>query len=325
MRDTPHTPLRPLPSPSKSDGTPRKVGVEIEVAGLSEADIAAYVVSHMGGDVVEVGLNAYEVRSTTIGTVEVYLDTALRKGKSGQIAQHGLDLARRVIPVELVTAPLTLSEFEELDSLVPVLRAAGAEGSREHVLFGFGVHFNPEIVSDALADILPVFTAFALLEGHLRATWPLDPSRRALPFVDPYPRSLIDALVESPPTDIDVLTTLYLDHAPSRNHGLDLLCLLKHLRPKMVEEALPNASVSARPTYHLRLPECRINEADWSLSTEWEMWRLVESVAADAACLDELKEALTSHRGALTTTRLDWPPTVTALLSERGYKSEGHP
>ena len=123
----------------------------------------------------EVGLNAHEVRGTTIKTIEVYLDTALRKGRSGQMAQHGLDLASKAILVEPVTAPLIMSDFKALNNFMPALRAAGAEGSRNHMLFGFGVHFNPEIVSDALEDILPVFTAFALLEVHQRAAWPPDP------------------------------------------------------------------------------------------------------------------------------------------------------
>jgi hypothetical protein len=202
--------------------------------------------------------------------------------------------------------------------LVEQMRKAGAEGTQAGALLGYGVHFNPEITGETLNDILPTLQAFALLEDHIRTAHPIDLSRRALPFVDPYPRALVDRLAEDRFADMDELIDTYLELAPSRNYGLDMLCLFKHLNEEKVSAAMDASSTSARPTYHYRLPDSRVDEPDWSLGLEWSQWCLVEQVANDAALLDELKAAWRDHRASLVTIRTDWPDRVATILTQRG-------
>ena len=61
-----------------------------------------------------------------------------------------------------------------------------------------------------------------------------------------------------------------------------------------VRAALPEEKVNSRPTLHYRLPDCRIDEPDWSITTEWNRWMLVEELVCDEQALSEAcREALT--------------------------------
>jgi hypothetical protein len=196
------------------------------------------------------------------------------------------------------------------------LRAAGARGTRDALAFGFGVHLNVEVAAEEARFILPVVRAFALIEDWLRAADPIDIARRILPFVAPWPRTLIDRLsAEGAGWGIDELVRDYLQLSPTRNRSLDLLPLLEHLRPGSVSSRLGSGKAnSPRPTFHYRLPEARIDEADWSLAYEWNRWCLVERVAARPDLLADLAEAWAEHRGAYTTVRGAWAREVEARL-----------
>ena len=43
--------------------------------------------------------------------------------------------------------------------------------------------------------------------------------------------------------------------------------------------------MSARPTFHYRLPNCRVDEPDWRIAHEWNAWVTVEALAADEDAL----------------------------------------
>jgi len=289
--------------------------VEIEFAGLTERSAAELVQRLWGGHLAASAPRAFAVTGGRLGDVTVELDTALSTtGAAGLLLEALGDL----VPVEVVTPPLAPADLPEADRLVAALRAAGARGTRDGLAFGFGVHLNPEVAAESAAFILPVVRAFALLEDWLRAADPIDPARRLLPFVDPWPRPLVDALAaEGAGWDLAALTDSYLALSPSRNRALDLLPLLEHLDPGRVRAALPEGQAKGgRPTFHFRLPEARIDEADWSVAYEWNRWVLIERVAARPELLAALAEAWGAHRAALTTMWGDWPPVVEGLLAE---------
>jgi hypothetical protein len=177
------------------------------------------------------------------------------------------------------------------------LRRAGARGSRDGVLLGYGVHLNVEVDAPTAEHLGRVLTAYALAEPGLRALGPIDPTRRLLPFVEPYPERLLDRLAEEAPGTVEGLARLYLEETTSRNHGLDLLPVLAHLAPEIVEARLPEGGkVNPRPAYHFRLPDCRIDEADWRLADEWGRWLAVERLAADRDRLEALRRDRRAHR-----------------------------
>jgi hypothetical protein len=308
-----------------AEGRPRRTGVEIEFGGLTEEDAARLMADEIGGDVRAAGPHEILVEGSDWGDVEICLDTAYRDKAGNKLADLGLELGRAVVPVEIVTPPLTVQQMPALDRLRGALRKAGAQGSREGVLLGFGLHLNPEIAAGTLEAILPVTRAYALIEDWLRKADPIDPSRRLLPFVDPYPRGFVDRLAgEAEGWSLTDFIDAYLAENPTRNRGLDMLPCLRHLDEARVTAALAasislgssETQVSARPTFHYRLPDCRIDEGGWRLAYEWNRWVMVERLAADSAALAALAADWLDYRAQLTTTRADWLAHLEDRLGE---------
>jgi len=308
----------PLPQPRNAEGAPRRVGVEVEMGGLPEGEVARICADALGGRAVQVDSHIWAVEQSAIGRVDVYLDIFLRKAEQSRLRDLALDLGREVVPVEIVTGPLDMDGLARLDALRAALREAGALGSGAGIVFGFGVHFNVEVASEADADTVRPLLAYALIEDWLRAAYPIDEARRLLPFTDPYPTDFVRALIGAGPgATIDDITGLYLGLTPSRNRGLDMLPLLAHFDKPRVAAVIADKT-SARPTFHFRLPDCRIDEADWSLAREWRHWVTVETVARDTALLHRLSDAWTDDHGLVTLSRQSWAARAGRILQSAG-------
>ena len=307
----------PLPVPHTTKGKPRLTGIEIEFAGLTESDAARLVQREWGGRIDPATPHDIAIRDGTLGDVRIELDVALRDHAGHAIADKLLDWSRAVVPVEIVTAPLAHADLDRVEALITALVKAGAEGSQDGVLYGFGLHLNPEITGPGAGDILPTLRAYALIEDWLRAIDPPDLSRRLLPFVDPWPPELVDALATNAAAMLDDLTRTYARLSPTRNHGLDLLPLLEHLCPDTLRAAMPEGRLKGgRPTYHYRLPESRLAAPGWSLAYEWNRWVLVERVASDEALLAQLAALWADHRAGPPSSRQDWAETVNPILAK---------
>lgn len=303
----------PLPQPTAADGSKRLIGVEIEFGGLLEDRVAQIVTDTLGGEAKQQDGPFWTVKNSAIGNVEIYLDTALRKAGQTALRDAALRLGREVIPVELVTEPLTMDGMGHLQTLVAALRDAGAVGSSAGLAFGFGIHFNVQIASEDVEDIRRPLLAYALIEDWLRASMPIDDTRQVLPFTDAYPTSFVRALVEAGKVDLLRLIDIYLEHCSSRNFGLDMLPIFAHLAPGAVQGDLGNATL-ARPTFHFRLPDCRIDEPDWGLPLEWQRWVTIERVAQDDALLARLATAWQDDHGPITLSRAHWADLCGQIL-----------
>jgi hypothetical protein len=315
------TGFAPLPQPLNAEGEARRVGVEIELGGLDEARVARIVADRLGGRADQEDSHIWAVRESGIGDVEVYLDIFLRKAQKSRLRDLALDLGREVVPVEIVTEPLDMDGLARLDDLRDALREAGALGSGAGLVFGFGVHFNIEVASGVDADTVRPLLAYALIEDWLRSAYPIDESRRLLPFTDPYPTDFVRALIEAgPEASRDHVTGLYLELTPSRNRGLDMLPLFAHFDGPRVAAAITDKT-SARPTFHFRLPDCRIDEADWSLAGEWWRWVAVERVARDDALLRRLSDAWLDDHGLVTLSRQHWAARAGRILLTAGIET----
>jgi hypothetical protein len=310
--------LAPLPRPDAADGSPRLIGVEIEFAGIPEDRVADVVTASLGGTATQGDGPFWTVRDSALGDLEIYLDTALRKFEQSSLRDELLRIGREVIPVEIVTAPIDMEQMQRLNTLVGDLRKAGAQGSGAGLFFGFGIHFNVQIASETIDDIRRPLLAYALIEDWLRAAYPIDEARRLLPFTDPYPTDFVRALIGAGPgATRDDITGLYLGLTPSRNRGLDMLPLLAHFDKSRVDAVVADKT-SARPTFHFRLPDCRIDEADWSLAREWRHWVTVETVARDTALLHRLSDAWTDDHGLVTLSRQSWAARAGRILQSAG-------
>lgn len=295
-------------------GADRRCGIEIELAGLSEMDVAEIARARLGGRIERAEPHVVVLHDSALGRLRVELDTALRKLGGGRLVQQGLDALRGVIPVEIVTEPLDAGAVATLDALRDDLRRAGALGSRHGVLLGFGVHLNPARDGDD-ARVIRVARAFGLVEDWLRIRRHIDVTRRILPFVHPWPAPLTDDLVDAPPATLEGLARLYARHTQSRNHGLDLLPLLHDAEPDAYDASFPRAhAIGGRPAYHFRLPDSRIDEPGWSLTEPWADWLAIERVADDPAMAEALCAAWRGHRATTLASRSDWAQQVGSIL-----------
>lgn len=310
--------IAPLPRPDTATGAPRLVGVEIEIGGLPEVRVARVARDTLGGRLEQGDGPFWTLKDSEIGDLEVYLDIFIRNSEKSALRDAALNLGREVIPVEIVSQPLTRDGLRRLNDLIPPLRRAGALGSSAGVFFGFGIHFNIQILSDDVADIRGPLTAFALIEDWLRAALPIDETRRILPFTAPYPTGFVRALLMlDPAADLDRLIALYVGHNATRNRGLDMLPLFAHLAPKTLPPALL-ASTARRPTFHFRLPDCRIDEPGWSLAQGWRRWVLVEQVASDSRLMRALARVWQDAHGPVTLSRHTWAQRAGDILLGAG-------
>ncbi|WP_370282267.1 amidoligase family protein [Pseudooceanicola sp.] len=313
-----------LPVAVNAEGDARRTGVEVEFAGLGEGDAAHLLAEALKGRARRTDSHDWLVEDSAIGDIEVYLDAAWRKSEHAALREAGLRLGRDIIPVELVTEPLDRDGLTQLASACDVLRDAGAEGSGRGMLYGFGVHLNVEIAGEDAAGITRPLLAYALIEDWLRKAMPIDRSRRVLPWTAPYPTSGVKALAKAGPEAAPrEVMEIYLKRMADRNHGLDMLPLFAFLDSAAVEKATGQAkALKARPAFHFRLPDCRIDEPDWSLSTEWDRWCLVERVAVDRGLLDRLADGWLDEHGLITLSRSGWAERCGTILASAGLTAD---
>ncbi|MEM8664840.1 MAG: amidoligase family protein [Pseudomonadota bacterium] len=298
----------------------RRTGVEIEFGGLPPEEAATIVAQVLGGELHETSPATWELTATQIGAVKVYLDTAMAPEDHSWLAEIGVVLGAKVIPMEIVTEPIAASELKALDRLIDALRALGGKGSRASLIYGFGLHLNPALADpDGGMDLPKIATAYALLEQWLRLRDPVDVSRRLLPFVEPFPDAFVQELAHGK-GGLDLAATFDAidDHIVSRNHGLDLLPAYAALAPERFQShPAAKTNVSARPAYHYRLPETRLGVASWSLHYEWTRWQLIEAVAADRPTLEALSDIWLQQHNAALPSEGAFAAAVGATLGER--------
>lgn len=292
------------------DGQPRRIGVEIEFAGLSCEQAATLVRDLFGGQIEPIDPYKFEVAGTRFGTFTVELDSQYAHadesegGEAASVSAGVSDIGRSIrngvttafvavtslwLPVEIVAPPIPLEVLPELDRLVPALRTEGAEGSKDGLLYAFATQLNPEAPSLRAESIVAHLKAFLLLAGRLRAEIDVDLLRRTLPFTDPFPKTYFQKVIDPDywpalPQFIDD----YLETNPTRNRELDLLPLLMHIAPEQVRAKVEDELVKSRPTFHYRLPDTRLSDPTWSVVTEWNRWAEVERLAADPEALRDL-------------------------------------
>lgn len=297
------------------DGRPRRVGVEIEFGAVEPARAAALVRDLYGGRVRKQDRHRFEIPDTRFGLFVVELDVryarqdtwadkgALLDELKEQVAATVGDVTRFWMPYEVVAPPVELAALPEIDRLVGALRAERAEGTRSSLLYGFGLQLNPEVASTEVGYLLRHLQAYLVLSPWLRAEIDIDPTRRVLPFTDPFPDAYVrQVLAPDYRPDLPRLIDDYLAANATRNRELDLLPLFAHLAPERVRAAISDPHVKARPTFHYRLPNSLVDEPGWGGAVEeWNRWVEVERLAAAPERLARARAAFLERR-----TQDDW-------------------
>lgn len=305
------------PQVTNQDGEPRRVGLEIELAGLDVEHAAGTLAGHLGGDVERDSAFVHHVRGSELGDLRVELDASALKSADLQDKLHMLDeaspqgkqlregveralsaVAGTVVPCEIVTDPIELGQLPKFEAVLDILREQGAEGTKASPLYAFGLHFNPDLPSERNEDLFAHLQAFVLMYPELLDRGEVDWSRRLTPFIDPFEEDYVQHLLTSPaPESLDQLIRDYVDYNPTRNRALDMLCAFRALRPEIVERRIDDPRIQPRKTFHYRLANSRVDEAEWSVAEEWNRWVEVERLAADEGRLRERIEAWRGEHG----------------------------
>lgn len=291
---------------ASSGNSTRRVGVEIEFAGLDIDAAARAVVRALGGSAHDDGDYRRVIAGTSLGKFVVELDFELLQSMNarrrssadpGRFAELSEELlaaaATPVVPVEVVSPPIPIARLDELDALTRTLRAAGATGTRGSLLYAFGLHLNPDLEHIDAATVLAHLRAYLCLYDWLVERERVDWKRRVTPHINPFPKAyarLVLAADYAP--DLTSLIDDYLRFNPERNRSLDLLPLFSHVDVERVRRVVDDAHVKARPTFHYRLPNCEIETPGWSVMAAWRRWLQVEVLAAEPTRLARVCAAL---------------------------------
>jgi|AntRauTorckE6833_2_1112554.scaffolds.fasta_scaffold34681_2 hypothetical protein len=290
-----------LPQEKNAGGKERRIGFELEIAGIEIEDCAKLVAEVFGGKILFKHSLKTEITGTRVGDFRVELDALVLRGlaerqeKEGDAAD-GLvgwinDTAGKIVPIEIVTPPMTFDQLPDLELLRQKLQVKKAQGTKAAIINAFGMHINLEVASKEVDYVRDVLRAFLILYPWLKETMGIDFSRRVLTYINPFPIDYLRlVLPETYAPSWDTFITDYLEHNPSRNRALDLLPLFMHVKPdsvKLLREA-DRKLIRARPTFHYRLPNCEIDSPDWRIARDWNSWVEIEKLAQNKEKLNEM-------------------------------------
>jgi hypothetical protein len=285
------------------NGNIRSVGFELEFAELPIEKAVASIQKLFGGDLHKTHQFYQKVKDSEIGDFTIKFDTRLLTQKSYRkvFEKLGIDIqsieiddkkmadilenvlesiSADFVPYEIVTPPVPMDKLHILEKLRAELFKSKAKGTRASMFYAFATHINPELPEISLNYIIKYERAFFLLLPWLHKKMEIDFSRKVPPFINPFPEAYIDKVLhpEYNPT-LELFVKDYHQHNPSRNRPLDLYPVLGHLNASIIENLEGIGNVKTRPTLHYRLPNSLIDEPEWSLAHEWNLWVKIEKMA----------------------------------------------
>ncbi|NVD08921.1 hypothetical protein FCU94_18895 [Vibrio sp. JPW-9-11-11] len=319
-----------LPAQHKTaKGADRRVGFELEFTGLTLEETAKQVQATFGGQLEQSTAAEYRVHSDALGTFTIELDWDYLKRKASEAKQQDdghewVELLQQgalvIVPLEIICPPVSIKQLSHLDELIPILRRVGAKGTESSMFAAFGVHINPELPSLDVATIERYVKAFALLQWWLVEAHQVDVTRKLSPYVNLYPEAYVYELLSQSYSDLDAFTDHYLEHNPTRNRALDLLPLLTEINRERVLKTVDDQLINPRPTFHYRLPDCQIEDENWSLANSWNLWCVVERLANDRPAIEELSNKfIEMTRPVIGVSREAWQKEVSQWLVDREW------
>ncbi len=293
--------------------------MEIEFAGLSPAAAAEAVALVAGGTARPDGPHRALVEGAAWGEFRVELDMALahrrmEEGAGRALRDLMLDVAANIVPVEVVCPPIPWDEAHALDDLCALLARMGAAGTRDGLLYAFGLQLNVEPPALDAPTLLADLRAFLLLRDWLRAEIAVDAARDLWRFADPFEDAWCAAtLAADYAPDLAGLIDDYLADNPTRDREIDALPLFCQLDEARVRAVLPREKINPRPAWHYRLPNSEIGAPGWGPGREWARWVVVERLAADPALLRAAADAWLANHDSLAPQ--DWTQEACALAA----------
>jgi len=319
----------------REDGGVRRVGFELEFTGLDLQQASTALARGLDGRIVR-ETSSEHVVETALGDFAVEVDwdylkrkaraQADRDGKEGknESADGGdwtvplRDVATLFVPVEVVCPPIPMTDLAALLPLVEALRQRGALGTETSAIAAYGVHINTEIPRLDAPTVHRYLRAYSLLQWWLVREHDIDVARRISPYIDSYPEAYLHGIHALEAPSLSDLFDLYFEHNPTRNRSLDMLPLFAEVDAEAVQAATGDPRIKARPAFHYRLPDCRIDDPSWSLAESWNRWCVVEALAEDEEALEALSiDFRTQKRALLGVSKSAWIERVEQWLADR--------
>ncbi|MDB2414818.1 amidoligase family protein [Rickettsiales bacterium] len=293
-------------------GKNRKTGFEFELASI-EIDACSKILAELFDGKIE-KKNSLDVKilCQNMGDFKVELDAHMIKNmvskleKKEPISDEDIidinkiksfvskligDASGKFVPCEIVTPPMKFDDFSKLEDLRESLMNKGAEGTGASFVNAFGMHINTEIPSEEVSDIRDILRAFLILYPWLLEVMNIDISRRVLTYIDPFKKPYINLILDKDYNPSwDQFISDYIEHNPTRNRALDMMPLFAHLKPESMKllKAEDRELIKARPTFHYRLPNCEMDNKNWSIARDWNYWVMVEELSADKEKLEAM-------------------------------------
>lgn len=284
---------------------PRQIGVEIEFYGLNVAETVRLVQGIYGGEVRDRQPSRAVIAQSDIGKITIELDAQMAQQLSSYARDHadnsvlrmvdqtGNELMRlSAVPVEIVFPPVDVADLSRVDAVIPALKKAGAKGTQDSPFYAFGVHLNISTDEKDVGYFRDHLIAFFLLQAWVAKQTRRDVSRLVSGYNKLYPHSFGVGLMKKDFSDLDALIDFYKKEIKDRNYALDMYPLWLHLREDCLSDAKADL-VKARPTFHYRLPDCKLGEAGWNFTKEYDLWQFIDTLAADT---EKLRAMADSYR-----------------------------
>lgn len=305
------------PRKLNADGDERRVGIEIELGAPDIDSIVVIVQSVFGGMSSRISAYEWEVKDSCFGNFGIEADydylkkIARESDESGKVidelqTQALGALSSMLVPFEIVSPPIPVSQLSTIENLTIKLRENGAKGTRDAAWKAFGLHLNPELPALDTETCLHYLKAYLCLHDWLMEREKVDLSRRITPYIDAFGEDYIKHVL-SPNYAPDMATLIddYLKFNPTRNRSLDMLPLFSFLDKDRVGSAVDDELVKARPTFHYRLPNCDIDNPDWSLANAWNDWCVVERLAENETLLNMVAKDYLEHQSQILPNIID--------------------
>ncbi len=313
-----------------AESSKQRIGFEIEYIGVDLETTAQIISELFKGETQGVNTKAIKVK-TYLGHFKVEKDAQLlqnlaekskinRENTALDLEGYAEDflstLLKNFVPNEIVCPPIVVNDIHQLNPLIEQLRNSGAKGTSHSLAYAFGLHINPEVSSFDPNYILSHIRAFIGLYPWIKHEMNIDITRTVSQYIQPYPA--LYALKVMNKDYAPSLTTLmedYVKYVPDRNFALDLYPLFKHIRKNEDCEYFNNLLIKARPTFHFRMPNCKIDQANWSLETEYHYWKTIETIAMSNSKLDQIIALYHDHRSQFD--QMPWIQKIQSLVNTK--------
>lgn len=302
------------PQVRDENGEIRRVGFEFELGNLGVQKLARGLAEKLGGKLNQASSFEVVLEDSALGKLKVERDTHIltslayrdwlsnlgvdfSPGSEGERWERNVDnLSRQLIPCEIVTAPIPVTELTSLHDIIAVVEQMEGEGTQGSFYYAFGLHMNPAVPSLESSSLLAYVQSFLLLSDWIIEDAGTDFARRFFTkYIDPFPKGYIELVLHRDyRPDLMRLMDDYLWYNPTRNRSLDMLPIFYELDRGQVLANVKESEkhlIKGRPAFHYRLPDCRVGEPGWALEDEWNRWQLVEVLASDSEKRLKLLEA----------------------------------